>query len=765
MKRQSTAPSSRQGGLRGASLIRRPFTAGLFALACALPATTLADPVNLIQNGDFSAGMSQWVKPTEFGVADPVANGEVAIYRPVANYNGPVVSQGIHATGIANTQVTVSAKLKRVFAPGGSSVRISLEFIRTGGQHEIVPVIQPDNASYAAGGAFSHFSANYTFPADAVKLIRASVEVVGNGSFKGDDLSVTGEVIPGPVPQINAVSPLTVAYGQPVTLIGSQFGTSTGTLTLDGSATDLTIESWSDTQIIFHLAHPSHGGKLVLTSQDVSANQTPAVRISSPHYQLANPTPAVVAIPGQVLEINAWLTFFNGYTSPAGIQLGLQGTGGVATFTPNPVANQGGSRLTLDTTGLAPGIRQYSITSIDQGVPGNQAPLTVDLRLPGSLDFAVVDPLLGNLPVTGTLAIETPAPVRTDYTLLDTNSADITSASPLVWASSNPAVLVVLPPANTSEGPSLIPLTNGTCNLTATAPNGFSRVIPISVDQTSAPAEITQIGFSIPEMDNSGEGDPNVFTAVAAEGGLIVSINHAGFAAVNPVYQYGSEGMMEFQIPQGLAPGLYEFSASSLTGANRAALLKVTNTPGTGMITGSVSKSFPYLTLKAGVLEFYHTVSNELAFSRDLDSYGGFRIGFIPPGNYRIRFVPDQEQVPVPLDSPWFANAKSIENAQTVTVSADSTTPGIHFFVYEVPQAPIEIVVPQIVNPVREGNTFSFDFNSLTGLRYTVEYSTSLEENDWHPQIIILGDGSPKTVTDSAASGPAKFYRIRVSAE
>lgn len=765
MKCPPTAPSTRQGGKRGASVIRRPFTAGLLALACAIPATVHADPVNLIQNGDFTAGMSQWVKPAEFGVADPVADGELALYRPVANYNGPVVSQGIHATGIANTQVTVSANLKRVFAPGGTSVCISLEFIRAGGQHEIVPVIQPSNESYAPGGAFSHFSANYTFPADAVKLIRASAEVIGNGSFKADDLSVTGEVTPGPVPQITAVSPLTVTYGQPVTVTGSRFGTSTGTLALDGSATDLTIDSWSDSQVVFRIAHPSHGGKLVLTSLEVSANQTPALGISSPHYRIANLTPKVVAIPGQILEINAWLEVFNGYTSTAGVQLGLQGTGGIATFTPNPVANQGGSRLTLDTTGLAPGIRQYSITSIDQGVPGNQAPLTVDLRVPGSLDLAVVDTLLGNLPVVGTLAIETPAPVRTKYTLLDTNSADITSASPLAWTSSNPAVLVVLPPANTSEGPSLIPLANGSCTLTATAPNGFSRVVPVSVDLTSAPAEIVQIGFRIPEMDNSGEGDPNIFTAVAAEGGLIVTINHAGFAAVNPVYQFGSEGSMEFQIPQGLAPGLYEFSAGSLTGANRAALLKVTTTPGTGMISGSVSKYFPYLTLKAGVLEFYHAVSNELLFSRDLDSYGSFRIGFIPPGDYRIRFVPDQEQVPVPLDSPWFANGTSVENAQTVAVSADSTTANIHFFVFEVPQVPTEIVVPQIVNPVREGNTFSFDFDSLTGLRYTVEYSTSLEEDDWHPKIIILGDGTPKTVTDSTASGPTKFYRIRVSAE
>ena len=765
MKRQNSAPSTRQGGPLGARAFRPDFKAGIALLACVIPATALAEPVNLIRNGDFSSGMSHWVKPAEFGVADPVQNGALLIYKPVTTFTGAVVSQSIHATGIANVPVTVSARLKRLSAPVGSSVRICLEFVRAGGARETVPVINPQNSELETTGAFSQFSSSFTFPADAVKLIRATVEITGGGlvSFEADDLTVTGEVTPGPVPEITSVSPASAAYDQPVTIGGIHLGASPGTLTINGSSADLTVDSWSDTQVIFRIAHPNQGGKLVLTSQDVSANQIPEVRISSARYQLSNPTPTVIAIPGQAVEISVRLAFFNGYTSAEGIQLALQGEGGTAAFAPNPVSHQGGSRLTFSTAGLSPGVHSYTIIPTDQGVTGNQVPFSVDLRVPETLDFFVVDPMFGNVPVTGTLSIGSHSPVRTDYTLSDENSADITSASPLVWVSSNPAVLLVLPPPNTAEGPSLIPLSSGTSTLTATAPNGFSRSIPVSVDLETAQPEIEQIGFAFPQMDNSGEGDFNLFTAVAADGESISSIDLIGFEAVNFSYQFGPTGTMEFQTPPGLSPGFYEFSAKTQSGSTRSALLQVTNASGTGMLSGSVSQ--PYLALKAGVLEFYDAATSALVFTRDIATYGDFRLGAIPPGSYRIRFVPDQESVPVPLDSPWYANGTSIENAQTVTVAADQTTSGVHFFVFETPQNQAEIVIPQLVDPLRNGSVFSFGFDSLAGLRYTAEYSETLDSEDWHPFAIILGDGNPKTVIDTNASGPSRFYRLSVSAE
>jgi hypothetical protein len=265
-------------------------------------------------------------------------------------------------------------------------------------------------------------------------------------------------------------------------------------------------------------------------------------------------------------------------------------------------------------------------------------------------------------------------------------------------------------------------------------------------------------------MDNSGEGDPNIFTAKAAAGGGISSINLTGFQAVNPVHRFTPVRSMEFQVPQGLAPGFYEFSATTLTGANRSALLEVINTPGTGMLAGSVSKSFAYLTLKAGVLDFHDAGSGELIFSRDLDSYGNFRMGHIPPGAYKIHFTPDQESVPLPLDTPWFPNATSIETAQTVNVAENSTTGGIHFFVFEVPKPPVILVLPEIINPVREGNLFSFDFDTLTGLTYTVEYASTPGLDNWLPVMVVSGDGELATFmhTSATASG---FYRVRVAVE
>jgi hypothetical protein len=68
---------------------------------------------------------------------------------------------------------------------------------------------------------------------------------------------------------------------------------------------------------------------------------------------------------------------------------------------------------------------------------------------------------------------------------------------------------------------------------------------------------------------------------------------------------------------------------------------------------------------------------------------------------------------------------------------------------------------PQIINPQLRGNAFSLSFATVAGKSYTVQFKNALTEASWQSLPAILGDGTVKTVTDSAATVPARFYRVK----
>ena len=61
----------------------------------------------------------------------------------------------------------------------------------------------------------------------------------------------------------------------------------------------------------------------------------------------------------------------------------------------------------------------------------------------------------------------------------------------------------------------------------------------------------------------------------------------------------------------------------------------------------------------------------------------------------------------------------------------------------------------------RSGNTMSVLVPTVSGKTYTLEYRPSLSVSNWSSASSVAGDGTTKTLSDSSATGGARFYRVR----
>lgn len=66
-----------------------------------------------------------------------------------------------------------------------------------------------------------------------------------------------------------------------------------------------------------------------------------------------------------------------------------------------------------------------------------------------------------------------------------------------------------------------------------------------------------------------------------------------------------------------------------------------------------------------------------------------------------------------------------------------------------------------LLAPAKVGNNFSFGIQTLNGRTYVVEFADTLVNPAWSPLPNVAGDGTLKTVTDSAPGVPQRFYRFR----
>ena len=69
---------------------------------------------------------------------------------------------------------------------------------------------------------------------------------------------------------------------------------------------------------------------------------------------------------------------------------------------------------------------------------------------------------------------------------------------------------------------------------------------------------------------------------------------------------------------------------------------------------------------------------------------------------------------------------------------------------------------PLLLVPRLTGSAFSVDVATITGFTYYLEYRTNLTTGTWTAAAQASGDGTVKTLTDSAASDSQRLYHVRV---
>ncbi len=67
---------------------------------------------------------------------------------------------------------------------------------------------------------------------------------------------------------------------------------------------------------------------------------------------------------------------------------------------------------------------------------------------------------------------------------------------------------------------------------------------------------------------------------------------------------------------------------------------------------------------------------------------------------------------------------------------------------------------PIIFAPAKTGNNFIFSFQTEPGKTYTAQHVDSLTTSNWQSLTPISGDGTVKTVTNSAPGVTQRFYRL-----
>ena len=70
--------------------------------------------------------------------------------------------------------------------------------------------------------------------------------------------------------------------------------------------------------------------------------------------------------------------------------------------------------------------------------------------------------------------------------------------------------------------------------------------------------------------------------------------------------------------------------------------------------------------------------------------------------------------------------------------------------------------VPALLHPQCSGSSFSAQVATTNGFNYYLEYKSDLATNKWNAAAQTPGDGTIKTLTNTTANDPQRFYRARV---
>lgn len=724
----------------------------------------------LVRNGSFGQVMAEWGIPPELQPWYPYQHttGRVVLHPDAMGYNGTVLYQSLNVTGIADQSVQASIDLGADWAlPAGQSYSVVLEYLDNTPTRQFATVIAPDN-SLIPVGSMGTFTGSVTFPANAVKLVGLAIVKSNYGDAYGDNVSLThASLTGGPVPVIQTTSPSAVNYGGQVTLSGHDFGSTPGTVTVGGSTSGVTIDSWNDTQIVLTLNDPCMGGAIIATVGGVRTTQARTVGIATPHFRVRTQGGPFVCTPGQTVRVPVFVDYRSGFSPSDGpVSLSSPSHPALVTFLPASVTGHGGSYVMVNTSGLAAGTHTFTVQG---SAPGMLAPRTatfdVEVHTVSNLTASYVSGA-STPPLAGAVFVAQ-GPVYLSASIKDQNNAEIGYSIPFpAWSSSNPSVADIYVDSAPWGGAQLLVNNTGSATITVSLPGGASWNFPISVSLPTTPKVLSH-AFAAPITDNSGSTENSLYFLADNN---ITSFNW-GVNSLGIDFGDGSWGdggasyLGKFTVTPGQLPGQYLFygNAGTYNGPLKSSVkLTVVNAASKGLVQGrvAVSSSDSMHGDTSGELGFYDAGTGTLAFTRSIWSMSpDFTGAYLPPGTYKLKWTSTAPGTANGL-SQWYPNASSIANAQGVSVGAGGSVSEVNFFLNPVEAIPVAPVItqPPALNPAT--HTFGMLAATENGVTYLLQKSYTLLEDSWFTIATINGNGAAQAFEDAQATEPAAFYRI-----
>lgn len=733
----------------------------LFAVAT-LSAAALAQPVELLENSNFSAGLDHWVLPADLAAKNwnPLEGGEVNLHPPfgMTGYQGDVIYQPLNVPGAGDKTVTAMVRLRRSFAdPADRTIAVFIEYVTTANQLERVLAFEVLNSAVTdVEGESTLFQAPVNLPANARKLTKFGLSKQTWGSLYAVEASLVAEdLVPGPVPRITQVTGSGV-FGAVMTVSGTNLGNTPGLLLLGGSAALITPESWADTSVQARVQEPAKAGDVRVVQDFTESWDGAEYTITSPTLELVINQPRQEVIRGSTATFVVQADFFNGFASAAGVTFTVpQAPLGIASFSPLPLRNSGGVLLSIATGGLPEGTYEWTVQSVEADSAPRTVPITLVVHQVASVTF-----YHNSAPVTS-LNINQQGEIHLGFELFN-SAGDLLPSMDCQYSSSAPALLLAL--THTSNGAFRVFAHNeGSANLILSAPDGFSATLPVNISGLSS-QRMTSASFTNLYPNNSGESS----TRFAASS--LVGINgwgQEGWLATSPylseafaAFSFGSTSAQSdsFSIEEGQMPNVFLFSASSPGGSHYTALT-VVNAPNLGAIAGQVNSldEFGYHGAE-GLLEFFDPEDDSgPLFERNISNYhsASFLTGAIPPGNYKVRLFSAFSAT-----EQWFPNTVDFDSAQVLTFAAGTTQANIDFFTPP-PQLRFTTQPRDQLVPVNSPATFVAQVSGFEG-PFTFQWQENGIDLSDGPKFAGTGTGT-LTIEDCQLGDSTKLYTVVVT--
>ena len=661
----------------------------LSLLALVVGISRAALGVELITNGGFLSGFNGWqVGATVPAGFDPlVADHAVNLHPPATGFSpfvGDVLYQNLNVSGVGGRSATVSLRLMNNSAPPGKAIAAYLEYVTTGNTVERIQVVNPDNAGVPVG-SYTNLTATVSLPANARKLVKFVMRKEGSGQFLADDFSVsmTGVTV-GAVPEVLGLDTVKGNYGTVVTVLGTGFGSATGQVLMKGDSAGLTVLSWTDAAVQVRVQEPSAGGALRLVADFTESNGRAAFFVTSGHFTLNVKTPSLRVVQGQKAQFLLAVDFHNGFATTGGVGFLLPENPAIATFSPAVLRESGGVIVDVATGTLPPGKSRFTIQSLEDRSYARFTFVEIEVVSVAGLVFSTFGPS-GQTDYNSVVPVNAQGQIflQLSYTnnlgerVIDGGFGGSTA---MTVTSGDPSRLIV---HRGNFGYEYYANESGNVPVTVTTPDGTRRDFTFQINVPATP-KVNSVGVTPSPVANDGN-TTNYLTATATEN---VGVSAYGFLnMVNSDVTWSDDRRLvtwQFQVGAGTMPGNY--LVSGFTGgfsggrtAERFALLTVVNAPARGQITGRL-KPFDsgFMHEVSGVFELY-SQTQPATVVRQTNQYFGdtYNATYLPPDQYKIRFVPDGNTRPV-----WYPSASDQAGATTVTVNAGQTVSNIDFVLF-----------------------------------------------------------------------------------